>query len=375
MNRFQTFGSWRIAGRAPVVVIAAVLSLMAASGLLLAGHLAAGATGATSTKSVAARSLGTHIDSSSILPQVVSAPASAAPPGLSWTSTTSGSSGPAIQMMQVSSAGTPQPLSPPTSSAPTTTSAASSPSTAGSTADPSLTMEAVFDQSQNEMAYISASSGEAGKASSEGQVMLTGANGTSAHAISDAPMGRRPALSSDGTQLAYIGNGGVVIVGTNGSNLKTFTNPFDPNSVSWFPDDTQVAVSAGPGPSMIYILNVMTGAVKQLTAAGSDAYDPAVSPDGTKIAFGQVGANSIFVDTLSSGTVSQVTSCVYDSTGCIQDLNPTWSPNGAMLAFTRNFITQRDGVGSAQQIFVANADGSDLQQVTSGPADNVFPAW
>lgn len=50
------------------------------------------------------------------------------------------------------------------------------------------------------------------------------------------------------------------------------------------------------------------------------------------------------------------------------DTAPRWSPRGTQIAF----VSQRQG---NRDIFVMDADGADLQQITTDPADDAYPAW
>jgi Tol biopolymer transport system component len=49
---------------------------------------------------------------------------------------------------------------------------------------------------------------------------------------------------------------------------------------------------------------------------------------------------------------------------------PAWSPDGTMIAF--GSLAELGGDGN---IYVMNADGSDLRAVTAGPVRKAFPAW
>jgi Tol biopolymer transport system component len=49
---------------------------------------------------------------------------------------------------------------------------------------------------------------------------------------------------------------------------------------------------------------------------------------------------------------------------------PDWSPDGERIAFFREF-----DVPQPVQIYVMNADGSDVTQLTTGPGFHGFPAW
>ena len=56
------------------------------------------------------------------------------------------------------------------------------------------------------------------------------------------------------------------------------------------------------------------------------------------------------------------------SRGNARDRQPSWSPDGARIAF----YSERDG---NQEIYVMDADGSNPVNLTSNAADDIFPAW
>ncbi|MDA1192105.1 MAG: hypothetical protein O3A46_10550, partial [Candidatus Poribacteria bacterium] len=49
--------------------------------------------------------------------------------------------------------------------------------------------------------------------------------------------------------------------------------------------------------------------------------------------------------------------------------NPAWSPDGEWIAFESN------GVGGTLDIFVMDADGNNLRNVTNPPGLDLDPAW
>ena len=61
-----------------------------------------------------------------------------------------------------------------------------------------------------------------------------------------------------------------------------------------------------------------------------------------------------------------------------QDAAPEWSANGQQIVFHRDV---NDGIGTVQlQLFIMNADGSGLAQITGPPisdsqTSSSFPAW
>jgi hypothetical protein len=101
----------------------------------------------------------------------------------------------------------------------------------------------------------------------------------------------------------------------------------------------------------------------QLTNAG-DAHHPAWSPDGSRIAFDRNVAGNVDVwvmDAEGSG-MTQLT------TDSATDASPAWSPDGTQLAF----VSFRDG---NFEIYKMNSDGSNQVRLTNNPAQEGSPDW
>jgi polyisoprenoid-binding protein YceI len=102
-------------------------------------------------------------------------------------------------------------------------------------------------------------------------------------------------------------------------------------------------------------------------------FDPAVSPDGTLIAFsrGLVHERAepppphLFVVPASGGRPVQVTK------GDNAELQPAWSPDGGQLAFVRS-VPEQD----SSAIWMMNKDGSAIRRLTGSPSTpDTEPAW
>jgi Tol biopolymer transport system component len=96
----------------------------------------------------------------------------------------------------------------------------------------------------------------------------------------------------------------------------------------------------------------------------SDEWNPAWSPDGTRIAFdsNRNGSQDVWILTLATGDVFQLT----DASGV--DGWATWSPDGNWVAF----MSDRDGVF---HIYKVRATGGEAVPLTSGSANDLNPDW
>ena len=78
--------------------------------------------------------------------------------------------------------------------------------------------------------------------------------------------------------------------------------------------------------------------------------------------YGRDGDHDIYVMDADGSNVQQLT------TNNSADVEPTWSPDGAQIAFASN----RDG---NWEIYVMDADGSNQQQLTFNSSNDGYPAW
>jgi 3-deoxy-D-manno-octulosonate 8-phosphate phosphatase (KDO 8-P phosphatase) len=125
-------------------------------------------------------------------------------------------------------------------------------------------------------------------------------------------------------------------------------------------------VSERNGNLDIYTVTAFGGAVEtQLTVFNGTDMDPNWAPDGNKIAFistrGGSGAPNIFVMNADGSDVTALTEGSFNT-------SPQWSPDGRLIAF----ISLRDG---NPEIYVMNADGSNQTRLTNNPGSDGHHRW
>jgi len=145
--------------------------------------------------------------------------------------------------------------------------------------------------------------------------------------------------------------------------------PQDQFYPSFSPDLTKVLFSTVTAPNArnIQVMDVTTGTVTTLFDHSPQSYDsaPAWSPDGRQIAFESNldGDWEIFVMNADGTNVRQLTH------NTLRDEGPAWSPDGKQLAFSRG---DHD---LALDIWTMNADGANARQHTTYPGRDESPDW
>ena len=182
-----------------------------------------------------------------------------------------------------------------------------------------------------------------------------------------------PAFSPDGKQMVFSTrevNGtdaGIYISNPDGGRLKNLSNnsAID-SSPTWSPTGRQIGfISDRSGSPQLWVMDADGSNVQRLVREGGHCDSPDWSPDGRFITYSWqprgIWNHQIYVIEVATGRIFQLTS------GRGSSENPHWSPDGRHIAF------QSDRTGS-KQIFVMNADGKNLKQITVYGI-NESPAW
>jgi WD40 repeat protein len=199
-------------------------------------------------------------------------------------------------------------------------------------------------------------------------IWVMNANGTGSVAItSDGSTGvinTFPQWSPDGRSIAFEKTGQIWVMDSSGANAHQ-VSPFghDPR---WSPDGNQIAFNDG---SALYVMNA-DGSGTHIVQDVKTFYSafPAWSPDGKKILFASPrdGAyDDIFVMNADGSGVVNLT----HSPGGVLNEDFDWSPDGTKIAFRTN----RDGGNT--EIYVMNADGSNPIDISQNVWDEFGPAW
>lgn len=185
------------------------------------------------------------------------------------------------------------------------------------------------------------------------------------------PNGSNPTWSHMGDKLSFELGGRIMVTRTDSLNYQQLTGSGQSHSTTWDPDGRRIAFDSNmqspSGSFTIFVVNAAGGGATSLGQSGSGEWRmPSWSPDGNSLAHirfpgGTTISSEIFVmDTTGAGetrlTINNAT-----------DRYPTYSPDGLMLAFSRQ------GSDGIPQIWVMNSTGGGEQKLTNN--GGAGPTW
>lgn len=217
------------------------------------------------------------------------------------------------------------------------------------------------------------------------EIFVVNSDGTELKQLtSNSRTNTNPSISADGSKIAFLsyrriqlGGSGepvstdfqVFVVNSDGTELKQLTDQtFSTGNPSISSDGNKITLCSLDN---IYIVNFDGTGLKQLTNS-SDNKNPAISGDGSKIAFlSKVrefepyhGDYELFVMNSDGTAPTQLT---FNSTISSFNTYPSISSNGSRISFANNY----------GDVFVVNSDGTGLKEVASNTAgfqNGVFPS-
>jgi TolB protein len=182
--------------------------------------------------------------------------------------------------------------------------------------------------------------------------------------------------SPDGKTLVFIriveGREQLFLMNADGGNERQLTrDAADHEDPAWSPDGTRIAnVAIQGGSKRIQLMRADGGGAEPVTPATQHAIHPSWTPDGRRILYctdddlrpPAKNESQIYAVDLGTGAVTTLIA------GGVNTY-PAMSPDGRLIAF-RKIVGDMNS-----EVYVADADGSNLRNLTNHPAWEGWPAW
>ena len=179
--------------------------------------------------------------------------------------------------------------------------------------------------------------------------------------------------SPDGTQLAYqtreTGDWEIFLVDVASSETTNLTQNSTASDMypNWTPDGLVVHFSTRSGQEALWVTNPADLTAEDLTS-GDDCvpdYHPNWSPNDDYLAYRADCAGSGDIWRLEFATDTRINLTVDSSA---TERYPAWSPDGSQILFVSN----REGT---EDIFVMDADGNNVRNLTDSPSRDKQASW
>ena len=195
---------------------------------------------------------------------------------------------------------------------------------------------------------------------------LMNADGTGQIRVRNAPGANDflPSWTPGGTHLVFVTTSQIAVIALDGTGLTPLTpGGVTASTPSVSHDGTRIAYSQQNSGSDydIWVMNIDGTNQHRITADPAYEDHPTWSPDGARIAFTRDYA--IYVMDADGANVRRLSSA-----GTTNDGGPAWSPDGTRIAFY-------SGSGVPAHIYTVKPDGSALTPLTSGLDNDYFPTW
>ncbi len=155
------------------------------------------------------------------------------------------------------------------------------------------------------------------------------------------------------------------------TDLATAPDGTQSSQPSWMPNGQGFLYRRTNGPeatrSDIWAMSLDGTNRHPVVVAPNDQFYPAYNPDMTKILFATTatgGGRGVQVFDVASGQ----TTTLFDPTPQSYDSGPSWSPDGRQIAFESD-------IDGDMELYVMNADGTNVRQITHNTVWDEGPAW